>query len=94
MSVRSAPASEFVQRYPGATQKLGGVIQPQPQGGGAMQRFTQSLGFIVFFIVAVLLLSMTLGDKATMAFLWLVLFSMVILNSGKISDLLGRFTTG
>lgn len=58
-----------------------------------MKDFTQSLGFIVGFLTSVLLLSITLGDGPTTAFLWLVLLSMVIINYQDIIYLMGRFSS-
>lgn len=58
-----------------------------------MQEFTQSIGFVTFFVVTVLLLSMTVGEGPTIMFLWLVLLSMSIINYDAIIDLLGRFST-
>lgn len=58
-----------------------------------IQEFTQSLGFVVSFLILVLLLSMTVGDGPTTTFLWLVLISMALLNSQDIISLMGRFST-
>lgn len=58
-----------------------------------MKEFTQSLGFVTFFVITVLILSLTVGEKPTTAFLWLVLFSMAILNYEELISLMGRFST-
>ncbi|MEK5036412.1 hypothetical protein MKY96_33820 [Paenibacillus sp. FSL R7-0302] len=57
-----------------------------------LTNFTQSLGFIVAFLIMVLLLALTVGEKATTMFLWLVLLSMALLNSSSIIQLTGRFS--
>lgn len=56
-----------------------------------MKDFTQSFGFIVFFLVMTLGLSLIFGEKATSAFLVLILVGMVFTNTDKIIDLMGRF---
>jgi len=58
-----------------------------------MKDFTQSLGFVVAFLTSVLLLSITLGEGPTTAFLWLVLLSMAIINYQDIITLMGRFSS-
>lgn len=52
-----------------------------------LQEFTEELGFIVAFLLGLLFVSFV-GDAALQAYLWLVLFSMVLLNSDKIVSLL------
>lgn len=54
----------------------------------AMEQFTNSLGFIIVFIIGTLLISMTLGEKITTWYLSLVLISMVYANSDKLEDIL------
>lgn len=58
-----------------------------------MKDFTQSLGFVTAFLISVLMMDMMLGDGPTIAFLWLVLFSMIIINSDDFIDLIGRFSS-
>lgn len=58
-----------------------------------MKDFTQSLGFVTSFLIALLMVNMMLGDGPTIAFLWLVLFSMIIINSDDFIDLMGRFSS-
>lgn len=61
--------------------------------GAGMADFLKSFGFIVFFLVLVLLLSITVGDGPTTAFLWLVLLSMMVINASTFTDFIGRFST-
>jgi hypothetical protein len=55
-----------------------------------MQDFTQSLPFLIFFIVGTLLFHMAFGDQMTQNFLILVLLSMVVFNVDKIQALLRK----
>lgn len=55
------------------------------------QQFTQSLWFIIAFLVALILSNMMFGETFTTGFLWLVLLSMVLINSQDIISLPGRF---
>lgn len=55
--------------------------------------FTQSFGFIVFFVLLTLGIDLLAGDRATLWFLALVLFSMVIVNADAFSSLIRRFAT-
>lgn len=59
----------------------------------AAKQFTSSIGFVVFFLVVLLFMSMALGDGPTTAFLWLVLLGMIVVNADKITQLMGRFST-
>lgn len=54
-----------------------------------MIEFTKSMKFIVSFLFLVLLVSMFTTEKVTYMFLLLVLFSMVIVNSNKITKAMG-----
>lgn len=56
-----------------------------------MIEFTKSMKFIVSFLFLVLLVSMFTTEKVTYMFLLLVLFSMVIVNSNKITKAMGGF---
>ena len=51
-------------------------------------KFISSTAFIIAFVILVLILSMTISEKAVEAFLALVLLSMVVLNAGKVTTLL------
>jgi hypothetical protein len=55
-----------------------------------MQDFTQSLPFLIFFIVGTLLFHMAFGDQMTQNFLILVLLSMIVFNVDKIQALLRK----
>lgn len=57
-----------------------------------MKDFTGSLQFIVFFLVMVVIITMTLGEKVATAFLWLVLAGMVLTNADKMVKLMDRFS--
>lgn len=51
-----------------------------------MQQFT----FIVAFVIGTVFFQMFLGDKMTQQFLILVLISMILFNTEKFTNLLGR----
>lgn len=51
-----------------------------------MKEFYQDFGFIIGFMVLVLLWNMGFGEKGTRYFLILVLLGMLVLNYGVMSD--------
>ncbi|HDR7311504.1 TPA: hypothetical protein QCX08_004012 [Bacillus cytotoxicus] len=53
-----------------------------------MKEFTESLGFIVAFMVGTIFLSMFTNESVTNGFLMLVLASMLVLNSDKFTKML------
>lgn len=53
-----------------------------------MQDFIKSYPFILSFLFMTLLIQMTLGDRITYQFLWLVLLSMLVVNHNKIKQVL------
>lgn len=55
-----------------------------------MVEFTESIGFIVSFLVGVLFFYLLFGEKVTTIFLGLVLGGMVLTNTDKIKSLIGR----
>lgn len=55
-----------------------------------MKEFTQSMPFLIFFLISTLLLNMFAGSKMANAFLMLVLASMAVMNADKIKSLLGK----
>lgn len=55
-----------------------------------MQEFTESMPFLLFFIIGTLLFHMAFGDQMTQSFLVLVLLSMALLNVDKIQALLRK----
>lgn len=55
-----------------------------------MKEFYESYTFITAFVVFVALIYMVAGPKVTEAFLWLVLFGMIVTNADKFS----RFVRG
>jgi len=57
----------------------------------AMTVLTEDLGFTVAFLIGALLISMTLGDKPLYGYLILVLLSMLVLNSVKLSAMLKKY---
>lgn len=57
-----------------------------------MQALTKDLPFILAFLVAVMFVSMFLGEKVTNNFLLLVLAGMVIKNADKFNQLLNGVT--
>jgi len=58
---------------------------------GAAQEFTASFGFIVYFLIVCLILSTLAGEKVTRYFLYLVLAGMLVTNTDKFTNLLGRY---
>jgi hypothetical protein len=59
-----------------------------------MTNFTKKFGFVIAFLIGTALVQMTFGEKVTFYFLLLVLFSMLINNSDKFSNLLGGVSNG
>lgn len=55
----------------------------------SIAKFTQTLPFIIFFLVVVLILNMTTNNKVTNGFLTLTLLSMLVLNADKFKNMLG-----
>lgn len=55
-----------------------------------MEDFYKDFGFIIGFMVLVLLWNMSFGEKATRYFLLLVLLGMVVLNAGTVGDWLNN----
>jgi len=49
-------------------------------------------GFVVAFIVLALIITVVLGEKVATGFLGLVLLSIVLMNAGKVSALLGKLS--
>lgn len=62
---------------------------PTPNG---LTGFTNSFGFILFFLVGTLFFSMMFGDKAAVVFLCIVLAGMLVKNADKTVTLLGRYS--
>lgn len=57
-----------------------------------MKAFTKDLPFIIAFLVAVMFISMFMGEKVVNNFLLLVLVGMIILNADKFTNLLNGVT--
>lgn len=57
-----------------------------------MQNVTKQLPFVIAFLVAVMFMSMFLGEKVTNNFLLLVLAGMIITNSDKVINLMNGVT--
>lgn len=57
-----------------------------------MQALTKDLPFIIAFLVAVVFVSMFMGEKVTNNFLLLVLVGMIIVNADKFNKLLNGVT--
>ncbi|WP_176542211.1 MULTISPECIES: hypothetical protein [Bacillus] len=53
-----------------------------------MKEFTESMRFIIFFLVLTILLSTFTNEKVTNGFLMLVLASMLVTNSEKFTKFL------
>lgn len=56
-----------------------------------LSSYTASLPFILFFLLAALLIGTVAGEKILYGFLLLVLASMLILNAGKVQKLFTKF---
>ncbi|MNT97506.1 hypothetical protein D3C72_2398450 [compost metagenome] len=55
------------------------------------QEFSNSFGFIVFFLVGTLVFTMVFGDQVSFWFLLLVLLGQIFANVDKFESLIGRF---
>lgn len=53
-----------------------------------MKQFTESLGFIIAFMVMTIFMSMFTNESVTNGFLMLVLASMLVMNSDKFTKML------
>jgi hypothetical protein len=51
-----------------------------------LKNLYQDTGFIIAFMVMIIVIEITLGNKITNKFLYLVLFSMIVLNSDKFTS--------
>lgn len=58
-----------------------------------MTDFINSFGFIIFFLIMSLGLSMTAGEKVLRGFLVLVLLGMIFTNWKKIDTVIRRYST-
>jgi len=59
-----------------------------------MKEFTNSMPFIIFFLVLTILLQTFTNSKLTNGFLGITLVSMIVLNSDKIKNLLNEVKMG
>lgn len=57
-----------------------------------MKTLTKDLPFIIAFLVAVMFVSMFMGEKVTNNFLLLVLVGMIVVNADKFTKLLNGVT--
>lgn len=57
-----------------------------------MKDFTNSIGFIISFLVLTLFVTMIFGEKVATWFLTLVLLGMVLVNADKFSSLYSGVT--
>lgn len=55
-----------------------------------MEKFFSSYKTLIGFLIASIFIQMLLGDDVLQAFLWLVLFSMLILNYKVFTSFLSR----
>ena len=55
-----------------------------------MNDFYNSFTFIIVFMIAVLIMNMSFGKKFTEYFLLLVLLSMVMMNTDKFKNIVGK----
>lgn len=55
-----------------------------------MQEFTGQFGFIIFFLVSSLLISLTFGEKVLYGYLLLVFLSQMVLNADKIGSIIRK----
>jgi hypothetical protein len=58
-----------------------------------LQAFYEDSGFIIAFLVLILIIQMTMSDKIAVMFLFLVLASMIMFNAGAFTSLLRRAFT-
>jgi hypothetical protein len=56
-----------------------------------MENFFKSYTFVLGFLIALIFFGLTMGEKTVQVFATLVLLSMVVLNSGKIADVLKQW---
>ena len=59
-----------------------------------MQNFYNSFTFILSFMLLIMIFNAVLGDAFTDKFLLLVLLSMLVVNSGKVSSLFNGLKGG
>lgn len=57
-----------------------------------MKDFTESIGFVISFLIAVLLFHMAFGEKPTLLFLILILLGMVYVNVEKFENVARRLS--
>jgi len=55
-----------------------------------LQEFSNSFGFIIFFLIGTLLFTMLFGDQVAFWFLLLVLMGQLLVNVDALKTLLGR----
>jgi len=58
-----------------------------------MEEFTQSFGFVIFFLIGCLAVNMSLGTKSLYYYLLLVLAGMVFANTNKILEITRRYSS-
>jgi uncharacterized protein (DUF486 family) len=73
-----------------------GAAQEALNGSGSVTQtyssldtFTESIPFVIFFLVMVAFISMVFGQDALTGFLILILMSMLVFNQGRLEQLLG-----
>lgn len=57
-----------------------------------LQQFSESFGFIIFFLIGTLIFTLVFGEQVAFWFLLLVLLGMILTNTAKFTALLGRFS--
>lgn len=57
-----------------------------------MKDFTNDLGFTVAFLIGALVINVTFGSRVLYGYLVLVLLSMLVINSAKLKNYIGRVT--
>lgn len=57
-----------------------------------LQEFSESFGFIIFFLIGTLIFTMVFGDEVAFWYLLLVLLGMILTNPGKFESLIRRFS--
>ena len=58
-----------------------------------LRDFSNSFGFVIFFLVSTLIFAMVFGDDVTTAYLTLILLGMLVLNADKTVALIGKYST-
>lgn len=56
-----------------------------------MQTFYKDFGFVIAFMILTLVIEMSMGEKAQLYFLLLVLFSMIVINADDFNKFVDKY---